>query len=112
MAVETVAEHDLSLEEALARLEGLTEDLERGVELEEEVRKFVRGRELLARCEKVMREVEARFTGAADAHPLQTMPARSDEDVHPGEHAVEREEDRRARARKEPGAPEVLESWA
>lgn len=97
MAVEAVAEYHLSLEDALARLEGLTEDLARGMGLEEEVEKFVLGRELLARCEDALRELEARFADAqtAEVHGPTPKP-RPDSHGFPGEGPAEpsRERDR------------------
>ena len=101
MAVETVAEQDLSLEEALAQLEGLTDALERGVGLEEEVEKFVRGRGLLAQCECMMREVESRFQGAGTPERVLAPVARSNDEAHPGEDDLGRGRERTERAEKE-----------
>ena len=69
---------DMTFEVALRELESIIERLESGdIELEESIAKYERGEALKKRCEKLLKEAEARvekITLKADATPAGTQP--------------------------------------
>lgn len=69
---------EMSFEEAMAELERVVSDLERGaVPLEESIKLYERGAELKARCEAKLKEAEekvAQITLSADGQPTGTTP--------------------------------------
>ncbi len=71
--------NEMSFEEAMAELEQVVSQLERGdVALEESIRLYERGAELKKRCETKLKEAEekvAAITLDADGTPTGTKPA-------------------------------------
>ena len=69
---------ELSFEEAMAELERIVGELERGqVPLEQSIRIYERGEKLRQRCEQLLREAEARvekITLDADGRPTGSAP--------------------------------------
>ena len=73
---------EMSFEEAIRELEAVVTALDRGdVALEESIRLYERGAELKARCEKKLREAEAKveqITLSADGEATGTRPLDAD----------------------------------